>query len=62
MLTKCLIGVDIEYDGYWVKTDLWVHDDSDTEDISLGKPSMGQLGFSLRVPRGQNIWTSKDPL
>ncbi len=61
-LTECLMGVEIECNGYWVKTDLWVHDDSDTEDIPLGKPAKERLGFSLRGPGGHNIWTTQDPL
>ncbi len=61
-LTECLLGVDIESDGEWIKTDLWVHDDLEMEDISLGKPSMERLGFALRDRRGRNIWTTQDPL
>ncbi len=61
-LTECLLGVDIEHDGEWIKTDLWVHDDSETEDISLGKPAMEHPGFALRDRRGQNIWTTQDLL
>ncbi len=35
-ITDCLKGVDVEFQGHCIKTDLWIHDDSDTEDISLG--------------------------
>ncbi len=54
--------MDIEFQGHWIQVDLWIHDDSDTEDISLGKDAMQQLGFALTDPAGQNMWTTKDPL
>ncbi len=61
-ITECLKDVDIEFQGHWIQTDLWIHDDSDTEDISLGKDAMQWLGFALTDPMGQNMWTTKDPL
>ncbi len=60
-IIDCLKGVDVEFQGRCIKTDLWIHDDSDTEGISLGKSSMQQLGFGLTNPSGQNLWTQKDP-
>ncbi len=61
-LTECLKDVDVEFQGHWIKTDLWIRDDSDTEDISLGRNAMQRLGFGLTDPSGQSIWIHRDPL
>ncbi len=61
-ITECLKDVDVEFQGHWIQVDLWIHHDSDTEDISLGKDAMQRLGFALTDPARQNTWMAKDPL
>ncbi len=40
---------------------LYVHPNSDSEEISLGKGSMQLLGFTLSDPKGHNLWDASDP-
>ncbi len=61
-ITECLKNVDVEYQGNWIQTDLWIHDDSDTEDICLGKDAMARLGFAMSDLAGDNVWMTQDPL
>ncbi len=59
-IEDCLKGVEIEYARKCIKTNVWIHDDSPTEDLSLGKIAMHELGFVLNDPKGRNIWTMAD--
>ncbi len=60
-IADCLVGVEIEYQGIIIKRTLYVHPNSDSEEISLGKGSMQLLGFTLSDSRGRNLWDASDP-
>ncbi len=61
-ISDCLKDVDITFQGNSIKTNVWIHDDSPTEDLSLGKDVLYELGCSLRDPSGKSIWTTPDVL
>ncbi len=59
-IEDCLKDVEIEYAGKHIKTNVWIHDDLPTEDLTLGKIAMHHLGLALNDPKGQNVWTVAD--
>ncbi len=57
-ISDCLKDVDITFQGNGIKTNVWIHDDSPMEDLSLGKDVLYELGCSLCNPSGKSIWTT----
>ncbi len=60
IISKCLAGVVVESEGQTIKINVWIQEDSPTEDLSLRKLAMRMLGFALRNPAGKNIWQFED--
>ncbi len=61
-ISDCLKDVDITFEGKSTRTNVWLHDDSPMDDLSLGKTAMFELGFGLSGLSGKSIWTTPDPL
>ncbi len=59
-IEDCLKDVEIEYAGKRIKTNVWIHDNSPTEDLTLAKIAMHHLRFVLNDLKGRNVWTVAD--